>query len=880
MFPLPTQKVEIMADQVTIYVNGKDYQVPKGSNLVDAAKFYAGDDIPVFCYHPKMQPVGMCRMCLVEMGTVARDRATNEVVLDEHGNPKVNWMPKLQTACTQTSTDGLHIRTNTPTVQKARDDVIEFLLTSHPLDCPVCDKGGECPLQNLTMRHGAGSTRFDYDDKMHLDKHVPLGELIYLDRERCIQCARCTRFCDEVAGDPVLGFHERGRSLQIVTISNPPFDTYYSGNTTDICPVGALTTADFRFGARPWELNEVPSLDPYGPEGANISLSTRLDRDSGGITVVKRVMPRQNEYVNEIWISDKTRFGHHHSRSENRLTTPLIRKDGQLVEASWEEALALIAEKIKAANGSVGAVAGPMLSNEDLWELRRLVDKAGSSKLGVFPATMTGAEIVAKAGVASGTNLVSRKTTPTGIGPETAIVVIASDLQEEAPIWWLRVKRAGDNSTLYTNDGSKIIVLNARKTAMDEFADCVLHYEVGHAVEATNHLINALITGGKTDADFISANTEGFDALKKAKYGELPAGYAQAAEMIGKAQNLIVFVGAEGVTLEQHGELMQAAANVVGITGHVGKSNNGLIPVWAGANVQGAFDLGYSAEATAEALSQQVVIVAGADPAGYDADGKAALEKAGFRIAVTLFENATSALADVVLPRQSLPERDGTFTNGERRVQRFYTAQGFLGQSRPDWKAFAEAHHVIDPSYKVKLSAGAVMAEITQQVPRYAHMSYKALAQVTRQFPDVGGEDLYYGGTAYGNKGGLGVQWPVETESGTKLELKPADGKAAKKEKGLVALPVRVLYDRTPEFSASTLMHQRIPQPYAELHAEDAKKLKVAEGDAITLDFAGQKVRLAAHINGSAPKGVVLVPLYVADAPVSFSLSPVTIEKE
>jgi NADH-quinone oxidoreductase subunit G len=869
-----------MAEQVTIYVNGKDYQVPKGSNLVDAAKFYAGDDIPVFCYHPKLSPVGMCRMCLVEMGNIARDRATNEIVLDENGNPKVNWMPKLQTACTQTCTDGLHVRTNTPTVQKARDDVIEFILSSHPLDCPICDKGGECPLQNLTMRHGAGASRFEFDDKMHLDKHVPLGELIYLDRERCIQCARCTRFCDELAGDPVLGFHERGRALQIVTISNPPFDTYYSGNTTDICPVGALTTADFRFGARPWELNEVPSLDPYGPEGANISLSTRLDRDSGGITIVKRVMPRQNEFVNEIWISDKTRFGHHHSRAANRLTAPMVRKNGQLVECTWDEALSLLAEKLKAANGKVGAVAGPMLSNEDLWELRRLVEKAGGGHLGVFPPTMTGADIVAQVGVASGTNLVSRKTTPTGIGPETAILVIASDLQEEAPIWWLRVKRAGDNSTLYTEDGSKIIVLNARSTALDAHADCALHYEVGHAVEATNHLIQALISASKLDDEFIKGRTEGVEALKKAKYGDLPAGYEQAAHMIAQAENLIVFVGAEGVTLEQHRELMQAASNLLSITGHVGKPNNGLIPVWAGANVQGAFDLGYSAEATAAALGQAVVILAGADPASYDLAAQTALSQAGFRVALTLFENASTAQADLVLPRQSVPERDGTFTNGERRVQRFYTAQGFLGQTRPDWKIFAEAHRALDPNYKVKPSAGAVMAEITQHVPRYAQMSYKALAQVIRQFPDVGGEDLYYGGTAYNNKGGVGLQWPVEAESGAKISLKPADGKAPKKEKGLLALPVRVLYDRTPEFSASALMQQRIPQAYAELHAEDAHKLKVAEGDSLRLTFAGQQVSVKAHINGSAPKGVVLVPLYLADAPVPWTPGPVTVEKE
>ncbi|HVO43416.1 MAG TPA: 2Fe-2S iron-sulfur cluster-binding protein, partial [Aggregatilineales bacterium] len=293
-----------MTDLVTIYIDDAAYQVPKGANLVDAAKM-VGNNIPVFCYHPKLAPVGMCRMCLVEVGQAQIDKDTKRIQVDDKGQPVIRWQPKLTTACTTTVTDGLAMRTATPQVVAARDDILEFLLTSHPLDCPICDKGGECPLQNLTLRYGPGVSRFVYDEKMHLAKHVPLGDLIYLDRERCIQCARCTRFQEELVGDPVLGFHERGRTLQIITASTPPFDTYFSGNTTDICPVGALTTADFRFGARPWELTEVPSICPHCPVGCNISLTTRPDRDAGGKTIVKRVMPRQNEAVNEIWICDK-----------------------------------------------------------------------------------------------------------------------------------------------------------------------------------------------------------------------------------------------------------------------------------------------------------------------------------------------------------------------------------------------------------------------------------------------------------------------------------------------------------------------------------------------------------------------------------------------
>ena len=197
----------------------------------------------------------MCRMCLVEIGRPVIDRATGQPVLQEDGSPKIQFGGKLETACTTPVSQGMVVLGTTEKAKAGRKDILEFLLTSHPLDCPICDKGGECPLQNLTMGFGPGESRYLYDEKKHLAKHVPLGDLIFLDRERCIQCARCVRFQEMIADDPVIGFYHRGRSLEIVTFSEPGFDSYWSGNTTDICPVGALTTADFRFRARPWELS-------------------------------------------------------------------------------------------------------------------------------------------------------------------------------------------------------------------------------------------------------------------------------------------------------------------------------------------------------------------------------------------------------------------------------------------------------------------------------------------------------------------------------------------------------------------------------------------------------------------------------------------------
>ena len=806
-----------MTDLVRLFVDGVEHKVPKGANLVDAAKMI-GNDIPVFCYHPKLSPVGMCRMCLVDLGNATIVKETGEFQKDDKGDLAVRWFPKLQTACTTFVTDGMAVRTNTPQVTEARDDIIEFLLTSHPLDCPICDKGGECPLQNLTMRHGAGTSRFTYEEKMHLDKHYPLGDLIFLDRERCIQCARCTRFQEELVGDAVLGFHERGRRLQIVTTSTPEFDTYFSGNTTDICPVGALTTADFRFGARPWELTEVPSICPHCPVGCNISATTRLDRDAGGKTIVKRIMPRQNEEVNEIWICDKGRFGHHHSRSTDRLTQPMIRQDGKLVPTTWDKAYAAIADQIKMSEASVGAIAGPMLSNEDLWELRHLVKATGGDQLGVWPYHMTGAAFTAQVGVGTGTNFKD-------LSKGSTIVVVASDIEEEAPVWYLRIKTARDR-------GARVITVNPRQTELDRWVR-------------------------KADRHYYA-------------YGEA-VGALEALDL-GDAQNVIILVGGEGLDRANHGALMKAAAQKLVTTGHYGKPNNGLLAVWPGANTQGAFDLGYSSETTEAVLSSRpkVLFLADADPVGEDVSS-ANLLKSGFTVVVEMFMTATAASADVVLPRQAFAERDGSFTSGERRVQRFYTAQQPMEGTLPDWRLFASLLRTLNGT-RVKLSASAVMQEITQNVPGYANATYTKLAETKPQFPDVGGVDLYYGGTAYNNEGGLGVQWSTSSEQGVApnfdgvaLNPQPLPPRQAGE---LLLVPVKELYDRQHEFAASErLMTAHIDAPYIALNEQEASVRSLANGESVAVSFAGASAQVSVRVDNTVPAGTALIGRHLSAQP-------------
>ena len=829
---------------VSITIDDVKYDVPTGMNLVDAAKWAAGNDIPVFCYHPKMAAVGMCRVCLVELGSIQRDRETGEVLLDESGEPQVRWFPTLQTACTQTVSDGLVVRTATKAVEEARESVLEFLLSSHPLDCPICDKGGECPLQNLTMRHGPGISRMQFTDKMLLNKHVPLGDLIFLDEERCIQCGRCVRFQDEIVGDDVLAFHERGRSLRIITNSEPGFDSYFSGNTTDICPVGALTTTDFRFAARPWELREVPSICPYDAAGSNISLSVRLDRDFGGRALIKRVMPRQNEAVNEIWISDKTRFGHHFTRSAARVQEPQV--DG--ARTDWPSALRAAAERIRGAEGDVAVLAGSTLSNEDLWELRGLLSAAGvpedalGERLAAWPPTHGGGELLAQVGLGQGSNLGQ-------LGAGDAILVIACDLEEEVPVWRLRLKQAAER-------GATLVVANARGSRLDDFASETLRYEVG--------------TAARTLLE-----------LEKTPLGE----------RLAAAENLVIVAGAEGLDLRGSHDLAQAAARFLKRTKHVGRPNNGLLIPLPGPNGVGARLLGYTPENTARLAENppKLLIIADADPLADEPGAISWLEQVESVIKLNLFADARVARAAVwqhlvILPIASFAERDGSYTNGERRVQRFYTAQGPLGTALPAWQVAARLAVALSGG-QPKRSAAAVMAELSSALPVFAGADFRSLARVTRQFPDVGGEDLYYGGTAYRNTGGLGVQLPSAADGGESVRVgsvRPLKPPQAQKDE-LLVIPTVSLYNRERRFAESEVMHERIPEPHLEMNRDDAEALVIEDGERVSLPLPeGGTLSLAVRVNGRAPQGVVLLPRQLSDAPVPFApfSARVTLEED
>jgi NADH-quinone oxidoreductase subunit G len=809
--------------QVTVRIDGIELSVPEGTLIVDAAK-RAGIDIPVFCYHPKMEPAGMCRMCLVEVGTPQVDRGTGERVKDEDGNPVINMWPKLATACTTPVSDGMVVEVGSGAAVQGRNEIVEYLLTSHPLDCPVCDKGGECPLQNLTMEHGPGKSRFIYEDKIDLAKHVPLGDLIFLDRERCIQCGRCVRFQQELVDDPVIGFSERGRSLEVVTFSVPGFDSYFSGNTSDICPVGALTTADFRFGARPWEMNSSASICPHCPVGCNLTLNTRREAKSGGAEVIKRVMPRQNEFVNEIWICDKGRFAHAYAVSQDRITRPMIRENGELVEASWDEAYRKAAEGLRSARGGVVGLASGRLSNEDLFNLRSLLDGIGGSV--VLYDAVAGGEYVQRYGLSAGSNIAD-------LGPDDAILVAATDLHEEAPIWWMRVKGAAER-------GAALIVANGRETRLDKHASSSLRTSYFEPLAAVSGLL---------------------DRIKGSKAGTGDESTTRAAEAIKSSGRLVIFFGREGLSPAGQDRMAHLCASILTESGHSDQAGSGLVPVWPHVNTQGAYDMGFRPHPSgwAEAVSQAAALyIAGADPLGDDPQDGGPVGKKTFLIVQDIFMTATAARADVVFPAQTFVEREGTYTSAERRVQRFYPALPARGETKADWQITAElASHL-----EIELegaSAAAVFLKIADAADGYSGLTYQLLSQYVEQWPSVGGEDLYFGGTSYRNLQGIGVQLPAG-EAGVPGPPPPDSGKIDKPHGAkLLLVPVTYLYDHGQLIAEADILQSRLTPEKASIHPADAGKLKLEHGAITQISLNGASCSLPVDLDSHVPEGVIIV---------------------
>jgi NADH-quinone oxidoreductase subunit G len=794
-----------MAKLINLHINGTPVTVSEGTLVVDAAK-KVGIDIPVFCYHPKMEPVGMCRQCLVEIGRPMIDRASGQPVLNEDGTPKLQFGPKLETSCTTPVAEGMAVLTETAKAQAGQKEIIELLLTSHPLDCPVCDKGGECPLQNLTMEHGVSESRFTFAEKHHGEKHVPLGDLILLDRERCIQCARCIRFQDKIAGEPVLSFYQRGRNTDIVSYSDPGFDSVFSGNTSDICPVGALTTVEFRFGARAWELKQAASICSQCPVGCNVTFNVRREASTGGGYVIKRAMPRQNEQVNEIWMCDKGRFaGYQYTESASRL---------KLDPAELDSTLRLAAAKLAVAQAETVILAGGRLANEDFFTLKQLAAALGAKTY--LYSNMGGGEQTTTYGLSAGSNLGH-------LGKGDTVLVVAADLYNEAPLWHLRLKAAAER-------GATVIVAAARATKLDEFSQFVIRYAYGDEVETVKTLADKEKIG---------------DAIKNSK-------------------NLVIFYGSDGLGLAGTAALAETCANLfasVAVDGRTATPNNGLVGVWSTPNRQGALEMGFApcTNLAAEIAGKTVYVVA-ADPAGDDPALAEALKTAKTVIAQDILETTTTRLAEFTLPAAAYTEREGTYTNAERRVQRFYPAVPAHPGTKPDFALTAALAKGCGLELEGR-SPLLVMNKLALSESAFRGISYASLSEMVEQWPIIGRGDLYYGGTSYENKLGLGQVLESKLSSGLAQSQPTIHAGLRMREDELLAVPVTKLYDNGITLTPAKLLQAHIQRFNGLiLNPATALKLGLENGAQATVSLNGVTYPAKVLVDASISTGVVLIP--------------------
>ena len=604
---------------VSITVDGRAHEAVPGQLVIDAAED-AGVYVPRFCYHPRMAPVGMCRQCLVE-------------VQGPRG-------PLLVVSCMTSVAENQVVLTDSPTVKKAQEGVLEFLLANHPLDCPVCDKGGECPLQDQAFSHGPGESRF-VEEKRHYEKPIAISDLVYLDRERCILCDRCTRFAKEVAGDPLIHFVNRGNTTEVNTFPEDPFSSYFSGNVVQICPVGALTARPYRFKARPWDLEQVESTCTTCSVGCRVVVQSTRDE-------LVRYQGVDSDPVNWGWLCDKGRFGYEATNAADRVRVPMVRQGDELVEASWSTALAQAAKLVKGAierdgAGSVAILGGARSSNEGAYAWATLARALG--------VDATDAQL--DDGLPADVLLGLPRATIDDACSATTIVLLAPDLKEELPVLFLRVRDAAEKRR------ARLLELAVRDTPLTPLAYRSVRYRPGEQAAAVREAL--LIE----------------------------------ADQLGKG-NVVVIVGRANLAESVQPTLDAIAALQAGVPGvrflPLVRRGNALGALAAGLRPQHA---GLDAKGVCEAAAAgriSCVVLLGADPLSDLPDGslaRKALANVGTLISVDTRLHGSNRRAAVVLPAAAAGEHNGTTTNVEGRVTT--VAQKVTpGSVRPDWMIAVE----------------------------------------------------------------------------------------------------------------------------------------------------------------------------------------------
>jgi NADH-quinone oxidoreductase subunit G len=633
------EKVEL----VTLTIDGAEVSVPKGTLVIRAAE-QVGVQIPRFCDHPLLAPVGACRQCLVEVA-----------LPDKEGNPKTMMGPpgrvKPQASCTLVASEGMVVNTqvSSPVADKAQQGQMEFLLINHPLDCPVCDKGGECPLQNQAMSNGRGESRFT-EAKRTYPKPLAISAQVLLDRERCVLCARCTRFSEQIAGDPFIALIERGALQQVGIYEHEPFESYFSGNTIQICPVGALTSASYRFRARPFDLISTPSVCEHCASGCAL----RTDHRRGKVT---RRLAGHDPEVNEEWNCDKGRFAFLYARQEDRLTTPLVKdpETGQHRPASWPEAFSVAARGLAAAEGRVGVLTGGRLTGEDAYAYSKFARVALGTNDIDFRARAHSAE---EADFLAA-HVVGKALDVTYADLEKARVVVLAGFEpeDESPIVFLRLRKAA-------RAGTKVVSLAPfTSRGLDKLQGRLVRTPPGEEPSA----FEALAHDGEIALD------AGGVILVGERLATVPGALSAALALAGTTGARLAWVprrASERGALETGclPNLLPGGRPVADAAARVD-----LGTVWGRTVPHAEGRDGNAIVAAAVAGDIRALLVGGVDPVDLPdpAAALAALAAVDFVVSLEVRASAVSERADVVLPVAPVAEKSGMFVDWEGRVRPF-----------------------------------------------------------------------------------------------------------------------------------------------------------------------------------------------------------------
>jgi len=667
---------------VTLVVDGVEVTAPEGEMLVDAAK--GGDvEIPVFCYEPKLgPPVGACRMCLVE----------------------IEGIPKLQTACSTPVRDGMVVYTQNDRVRHSQNAVVEFLLVNHPLDCPVCDKGGECPLQDIAMGWGPGRNRFS-DQKRHFQKPATLSPLVRIDRERCILCYRCVRFSQDVAEDEQLQLLERGAASYVGTHDDRPYIAPFHGNIIELCPVGALTSEAYRFRARPWDIEDAGSVCTLCPSQCNVQFTVRDE-------VVQRVLARDNTAVDDGWLCDKGRFGFQMIASDERIAEPRVGG----AAATWGDALDAAAERLRAAGARSAAIVGGGTSNEEGWLVQRIVRGGlGSADVDSRAGGPNDRELAAA--------LAARELAAAVPDLERAesVLVLGCDPLHEMPVLDLRLRKA------MRLEGTRVVVASERPTALDGGAEETARYAPGDGAAFCAALAAELGEGDAPAEGDYAADVERLAGELRPgstvviwgeRLGHGLDGAAALASLLDCAGSLRLDEDAAGL-LE-----VPEAANGRGLreVGCLPSSGPGYSEAEAGRDTAAVRDALGAGELDA-------VLLVNVDPVRDFPGGPEwaqALRQARFVLSVSAFENESAKLADVVLPAETHAEKEGTVTHPDGRLQRLRPSVPHPGDVRPGWHWLVELSARLGDETGID-SAHDALAALAEEVPFYAGVTHEEI---------------------------------------------------------------------------------------------------------------------------------------------------------